>query len=861
MKNIPLQATVTAVLFALSSLGGGAALAAKPDIVGHGSEIIKSEEITSEAKIVGGWSTNAEPTADTEFEHAGQNTSIRLEAGTYDELIGGNHLRSPATGKFVSTIGDTSITMSGGTVEYITGGSKEANVDNVTITNGNTSITITGGTVTKLVIGGNYLKSVIPSGGTASNSTATVGDTSVTISGGTFEKQVFAGSVADNYNSNNQVDSDGKPIQSNVGGTSSLTISGGTFKDDVIAGSGAFGKNSSGESDNSSLTIKASSDVTIAGNVVGGSYATNTATTTVNQQSKITLSGDGTIDIQGNVIGGGYSDNKFEGTTTSTANASVIEISGNGTTVAKNIYGGGYAANGSAANVTSSSITIADNTEGLTNTQVFAGGYAETADQSTAEVSSSTISIKNSVLKGVSTGSDGNGTSSVQTAEVALQGVTISDTLDLSAAEKVTRATFAGENTVNKVTLEGDVVEKIVFDGSATNEGGTILTVQEGNIDLSNAGTTTITNAKAGTEIIKAEKGTVEAQDANIQLETAFGTTKVQLGDAASGDSLAITSEGLKIGDETYTGTTTANGNAKVLAESFLGSMAFVNQGAEFIADEGLAAMESAVKTPGVATFGTIRGGSTRYQTGSHVTVDGVSLAAGAAGKIGEATVGGFIEAGWANSDIHAASATGDGDNNYYGAGLAARYRVTDAFYLDGSVRAGWAKTKFSGLFSGTNASYDADSFYTTAHIGVGYIFPITKTIDTDVYARYVYSYLDGDKTDLKGADAVMDADSISTHAVRVGFRLTGSPNDNFSWRAGLAYEHVFDGDADGTLKTIGDPAAWDAPSLSGNTGIAELGATFTPSATSPWAVDAGLKGYVGDRRGVTGNATVRYRF
>ena len=52
-----------------------------------------------------------------------------------------------------------------------------------------------------------------------------------------------------------------------------------------------------------------------------------------------------------------------------------------------------------------------------------------------------------------------------------------------------------------------------------------------------------------------------------------------------------------------------------------------------------------------------------------------------------------------------------------------------------------------------------------------------------------------------------------------------------------------------------------EGTSLEGDTGILELGLTMKPDASSPWAVDLGLKGYAGDREGVAGSASVTYRF
>lgn len=309
-------------------------------------------------------------------------------------------------------------------------------------------------------------------------------------------------------------------------------------------------------------------------------------------------------------------------------------------------------------------------------------------------------------------------------------------------------------------------------------------------------------------------------------------------------------------------GTLSTNENSKTLAESFLGSIAFLNQGAEFIADEGMRAIVNAARSGKTATFGAVHGGSSRYETGSSVDVDGVTLATGVATKFGNLTAAGFIEAGWASSESHVHGTKADGDHDYYGVGVAVRYEFENPFYLDGSVRLGTASTEFDGRYADASARYDADSFYGTMHVGAGYLVPVTKALKLDLYGRYVLSYLDGDDAGLHtGNGETFSMDSTVTHAFRVGARLNGNFCDNAAWRFGLAYEHVADGDAESDVLAEGTRAALDVPTLEGDTGIMELCVTMTPSATSPWSFDVGLKGYVGDRRGVSGSALATYAF
>lgn len=300
---------------------------------------------------------------------------------------------------------------------------------------------------------------------------------------------------------------------------------------------------------------------------------------------------------------------------------------------------------------------------------------------------------------------------------------------------------------------------------------------------------------------------------------------------------------------------------SRTLSESFLGTIAFVNQGAEFIADEGIRAMTESASPDSVSAFGAIHGGTYKYETGSHVDVDGVTLATGATTKIGNLMLAGFIEAGWASSESHVTNADGDGDHDYYGVGLATRYSFNKPFYIDGSLRLGKASTEFDGHYAKDAAEYDADSLYGSVHIGAGYVFNLMEQLDLDVYGRYIFTYLEGDKVSLGGNNGSLDMENTKTHAFRVGARLTGDITENATWRFGLAYEHVSDGDAKSDLLASGLRVPLDVPTLEGNTGIVEASFTVRPNASSPWSANFGLKGYVGDREGVTGNALIKYAF
>ena len=336
---------------------------------------------------------------------------------------------------------------------------------------------------------------------------------------------------------------------------------------------------------------------------------------------------------------------------------------------------------------------------------------------------------------------------------------------------------------------------------------------------------------------------------------TFIETTYTADGDVVLGNGENLTSENNLFSNKTVKATE----SSKTLAESLLGTVAFINQGAEFIADEGIAAMVDAAKLGEVTAFGVMQGGSMHYNTGSYVDVDGVTFMAGAGLRVNPNwTMAGFVEAGWANSASHVEGTRGDGDHEYFGVGFATRYQTDGVLYADGSLRAGRATTEFAGRYGQDSASYDAKSLYMSAHVGLGAMWGLNESLKLDTYVRYMVTYLDDDDVSLNNRyNDKLELDSTVTHAVRAGARLLGDFNDYASWKVGAAYEHVFDGDAESAVNSF----SLDVPSLEGDTGVFELGLRIHPSLESNWAVDLGAKGYVGDREGVTGNMTVRYSF
>lgn len=843
------------------------------------------------------------------------NTTLVIEDGIIQyeadpskgAVVGGNYIKasSPSAGMVSqtnSTVGDTSVTINGGTFGGSVYGSSfaenYAHVDTpdmqLKLTTGNSSLQINGGTYNGHVVAG--------SGVTGQGTSSTAQSAAVTINAAK-NKTVTLGNnsilIGGDYLANR-----GK---SEIEGNTSVTVTG---EGTITLGKGIVGGGLSYLYTSSALTdaVVTTHVENVAANITGGTINT--------MDHNSGLDGFG---IPASVVGGGVAYSKST-VTTNKVEATVgnvdMTIAGKGVKLSGDIYAGGFAHGAkTAASVNSTRLTIADATLGAADFQVnvFAGGYAALGATSTVKTSEVTIAnskifgnvygggnkadaqsnvtVENSVI--TLDGADVTGIVSTESFEpsvnAALMRLAEADTgagdaeanktqrtinlinskmgtLQISAKQDTETSLYlVGSNTVGEIT--GGKASEIVFDGTGTPAGEAILTLtKEGaSFDMSGDKDIVARNVASGTLLVDGKYKT--AAETTVTLENAFGDVVYDLGkDAIDSTDLLLTDAGIVIGTGDKAQTIGASSvkvseSSKTLAEAQLGSVALVTQGAEFVADEGMRSIRAAAKEGSFTAFGAMAGGYNRYETGSHVDVEGFSLAVGTAGRINNLTLAGFVEAGWASSESHVASTEADADHDYYGVGAAMRYDFQSPFYLDGAVRLGQISTEFDGSYGTGTAKYDADGLYATAHIGAGYVFDLTPDVKLDAYGRYLLSYVEGDDVTLESdAKERFSMDDTTTHAVRLGARLEGA-FQTFDWYAGLAYEHVFDGKAKGELKFAGATAALDAPSLKDDSAIVDLGFTMKPEANGPWTIGVGLKGYAGDRRGGTGSVNVLYTF
>ena len=157
--------------------------------------------------------------------------------------------------------------------------------------------------------------------------------------------------------------------------------------------------------------------------------------------------------------------------------------------------------------------------------------------------------------------------------------------------------------------------------------------------------------------------------------------------------------------------------------------------------------------------------------------------------------------------------------------------------------------------FGTRNAEFSSNALYYGLHGGIGYAWDINEKTSLDVSGKVIWLHQRGDDVNVHG-DAVHfeNADSIRT---RLGGRVAYKANEKLTPYAGLYWEHEYDGKVRSTVNGV----RIEAPELKGSTGVGELGLSYKPTNIKGLSVDVWLRGYVGQRKGATGNVQLRYRF
>ncbi len=337
------------------------------------------------------------------------------------------------------------------------------------------------------------------------------------------------------------------------------------------------------------------------------------------------------------------------------------------------------------------------------------------------------------------------------------------------------------------------------------------------------------------------------------------------------------------------------NPQSKTYSEGRAASLAFVSQGSDIIANSMGTISSMATRTdhrfnhPLYVPFIITGGSSSRYQTGSHVEIDGFNMIAGLAFGFNleaghKVTTGAFFEYGRGTYDTYNsfdrfASVHGDGDSDYKGGGILARIEFagtglglvkdlrpdeTDGLYADASLRFGQSDGKFTagrkfGLEEQVvdyHGSYDSTVNYFGGHVTGGYVFNFDDQRALDVYGRYLWTHMESDTVKIEPEQ--LHFDSATSSRIELGARYSYQYNDWFKPYVGATYDYEFDGDVGAKAYEFN----LHKPSLEGSTGIFEAGFKLNPLRDNKaLTINVDGQGYVGARQGGGGGVKLKYEF
>ncbi|GHU17715.1 hypothetical protein FACS189475_01980 [Betaproteobacteria bacterium] len=728
------------------------------------------------------------------------------------------------------------------------------------------TVSIAGGTTINGVYGGWGDTSANAGGsvGTANKVNITGGSAAITSVTGGQSESGFA-----NYNEVN--------IESGYTGTISVAVNGGASSDGnaeynkvTIAG----GTLNSVRGGFSGIGAATHNEVIINGGTVnsdihGGRTGDGSAT---NNTVSITTTGKTYRNIYGGSTDRGTTGDLFTGNTLNLA-------TGNTITSVRNMAAINFTSAGSAGIATldttvrgaggAPKLTLNTNTNEVT----FGGEITGTGGIDKTGAGTLTLSSANTY----------SGLTTVQAGTLDVSGGSITHSSGLELYGGSTFIPNTGHTLDNKtLTVRG---ENATYDGNLSTQNATLNFIAPVNISQPMLNVTGNADVSHSVVNVGVSGGTALPMGTKLQLLNVTGTLSgAETLTEGSGivESGVTTLYGLTLAIDPDTGNlvvgTITSGSAteqsKPFSEGYLGGVALLNQSGDAVAGEGMSmAVNSAQSAQsGYGAFAALAGGSLRYDTGSHINLNSATLLAGVSSSfklaLGNFTLGAFFEYGNGSYDTHNSFASGkvkgDGDLEHYGIGLLGRmdYQETARgnFYAEGSLRAGRIENDFGSSdirdHNGRKAKYDSKSSYYSAHIGAGHVWKMGATANFDLYGKYYWTRQDKDKVRLSTGDPVKFK-AIDSHRARIGGRYSRTLDVNLKGYAGLAWEHEFDGKARATANGF----KIEAPKLKGNTGIAEIGLTLTPTPTRPLSLDLGIQAYTGRYEGVTGSIRAKYRF
>lgn len=730
-----------------------------------------------------------------------------------------------------------------GTFENVYGGyaGDGSNFKGLLLAAGN-NVIITGGSVTNNVYGGRADNSY------NSSSVSRADSNRVSIRGGDVAYTVYGG-IAD---SDTDASSDGNTVE----------ISGGNIQ--FVVGGDAISDSGSATTDNNSVFVSGGN---ISGTIIGGSAD--------NGGGGLSSSSYNTVIVEnasvGSYVSGGLAQITQGGAVASHNNV----LLGQGASVTGDVHGGDTTGGSGTADYNIVSLYGGASVSGS-----LYGGRAETDGSASHNV----LLITNGTTTGDLYGGDG-GTGGEATGNSVILG----EAAKLNSAASIYGGAAGSGNAVparssgNTLFLDswqGTVQRSAGFEyyhfvlpspgADATIPMLTLSSAQQGDFDGASV-TVQLPDITTGGRASPGQTFTLIRDDSGAVNELSIGSSSLTLpqGLAALFD-CRLFSHGNSISFDIVN--FRPNPQIKALNEAQAAATAALNTGTDLIAGEGMRQAAEAAKSSGWAGFAAIYGDDTRYHTGSHVDVKGISLltgvSTGSSGIYTDATLGMFFELGYSTLDtfneFERGNVSGGGRSRYLGGGLLGRLDISHApfrgMYAEASVRAGKLETSWNSDDLRDNmdrkADFDSSTPYYGFHVGLGSLLHLTDSLRADIHAKYFWTRQEGQTLNILGD--VFDFDAVDSQRLRLGARLEYDLAEKLTPYIGAAWEHEFDGTARSSVPYYGLDIA--SVSTKGDSGIFEAGLNIRP-ADIPANLSLGLRGSVGAREGFGGHLNAVFTF
>lgn len=683
----------------------------------------------------------------------------------------------------------------------------------------------------------------------------TVSGNTVTLSGGTVNHAVYGGQ-GDGMVSGNTVALTGSVLAQGVaiyGGQGNGTVEGNrVLVDDAdgTVGNTLYGGAGSGLVKGNEVELHSG---TLSGTVYGGQSGSRAVYNAVRvtggmvEADASLYGGSGTGTIAGNTVditGGSVAGTVYGASGTGSVVSNVVTVNGTDAAVSGTLYGG-YGSGTVAANV----VVLAN---GSVTGQVFAGASSDTDGSREVKYNLMTLSggvdVSGADLYGYNGNVSGGGNTLV-----------VDHTWE-NVSEK-------GHNFVQSVrNFDALVLQDVTWDPETAGNDTPVISIRAGDLThttvrLVLSPDSPLPTADGHMDLI--HMGNSTQHDSVDALKNHYEGQGVLYSRGVAVIGRLPVYEGGNAADfQVGSGTAERNPQTDVVADSRLISLAFLNQGAD-LASDSLDLLDSRYGW-GLRTFGLVYGSNSRYDAAGGFRIRGWNGVAGVGGvhpeRKGELAWGLFYENGTgrydADNSFLGVNFTGRGSLHYHGGGAAVRYTAESGAYCEASFRAGTLDSAMTdAVMDGKQDFYgfDSRSSYWGAHAGAGW-----KTRrgegEWDLYGKYFHTEVDGGSLSI-GGDR-FEFSGMTSDRLRLGARYTARAEGVWSPYAGLAWEYEFDGA--GAMRAGG----FDAPeeSLRGGTVIGEAGVTWRPS-DSRWRASFLLRGYAGERDGVSGTAQISYSF